>query len=95
MSQTVMSLKTDKELKEEAQKVAKNLGFPLGTLLNAYMRQLVRDKQIHHSIEPEYHMSSQLENDIKEFEKDLESGKNISGPFGNANDLIDSLHKSL
>lgn len=93
MSQTVMSLKTDKELKEQAQQVAKDLGFPLSTLLNAYMRQLVRDKQIHHSIEPEYHMSAKLEADIEEFEKDLESG-NVSGPFSNADGLIKSLNRS-
>ena len=44
---TVMSVKVKKSLKVQAQAVAGQYGIPLGTLLNAYMHQLVLTGQIY------------------------------------------------
>ena len=52
MSTTVMSLKTDKAIKEKAQTIAKDMGFSLGTLINAFLRQFVKTKTIHFEAEP-------------------------------------------
>lgn len=52
MSTTVMSLKTDKAIKEKAQKIAKDMGFPLGTLINAFLRQFVKTKTVHFEADP-------------------------------------------
>lgn len=68
MSKTVMSIKTDKKLKEQAQKTAKNMGFSLGTLLNAYMKQLVVNKVIYFTAEPSYYMSEYLEKELDKIE---------------------------
>jgi addiction module RelB/DinJ family antitoxin len=43
---TTLTIKTDKELRDAAKKAAHELGVPLGTVLNALMRQFVRDKEI-------------------------------------------------
>lgn len=43
---TLLTIKTDKDLKEAAQQVAGELGFPLGTLVNAYLRQVVSTRQV-------------------------------------------------
>lgn len=43
---TTLTIKTDKKLRDEAKKTAGVLGVPLGTVLNALMRQFVRDKEI-------------------------------------------------
>jgi addiction module RelB/DinJ family antitoxin len=44
--QTMISVTMDKKLKEAAQKTAGDLGLPLGTLINAFLRQFVRDKSV-------------------------------------------------
>lgn len=43
---TTLTIKTDKALKGDAQKVAEILGVPLTTIINAMLRQFVRDKEI-------------------------------------------------
>ena len=91
MSTTVMSLKTDKRLKEEAQKLAKKIGFPLGTLINAFLRQFIRDKAVHFSTEPTIPMSKALEKELGKIEKDIKEGKNISPALKNADEIIDYL----
>lgn len=45
-TKTVINVKTDKDLKNKAQKLAKNLGLPLGTVINAYLREFVRERRI-------------------------------------------------
>ncbi|HEX9722512.1 MAG TPA: type II toxin-antitoxin system RelB/DinJ family antitoxin [Candidatus Paceibacterota bacterium] len=43
---TTLTIKTDKKLRDQAKKTAGELGVPLGTVLNALMRQFVRDKEV-------------------------------------------------
>jgi DNA-damage-inducible protein J len=43
---TILNFKTDKKLKAEAKKVADGMGVPLGTIMNSFLRQLVREKEI-------------------------------------------------
>ncbi len=52
MEKTVLNIKTDKKVKEEAQKVARELGLPLGTIINAYLRELAREKKVIFSVPP-------------------------------------------
>ncbi len=94
MPTTVMSIKTEKEVKEEAQKLAKKMGFPLGTLVNAFLRQFIRDKAVNFSMEKDYRMSKALEKELGEIEKDIKKGKNISPSFKNAKDMINYLNNA-
>lgn len=91
MSTTVMSVKTEREIKEKAQKLAKKMGFPLGTLINAFLRQFIRDKAVNFSMEPAIPMSKALEKELSRIEKDIKKGENISPAFSNADDTIDYL----
>lgn len=43
---TTLTIKTNKKLRDEAKKTAEKLGVPLTTILNAFMRQFVRDKEV-------------------------------------------------
>ncbi len=94
MATTVMSVKTDKELKEEAQKLAKKMGFPLGTLINAFLRQFIRDKAVNFSMEPSYRMSKALKKELGEIEKDIKAGKNMSPEFDDVEEAIKYLHSA-
>jgi addiction module RelB/DinJ family antitoxin len=44
---TVMTIKTDKSLRDSARMVTDELGIPLGTAINAFLRQLVRERGLH------------------------------------------------
>jgi addiction module RelB/DinJ family antitoxin len=86
---TVINIKADKEVKEGAQKLAKELGVPLSTIINAYLKDFIRNKSVNLSIAPR--MSRQLESLIGRVEKDMKTGKNISGPFNSVEELIEHL----
>jgi len=43
---TILNIKTDKDLKREAQRIAKEIGVPLTTVMNAFLKQFVRDREI-------------------------------------------------
>ena len=78
-TKTILNIKTDKELKKSAQETAEELGIPLGTAINAFLKQFVREKEITLSadkLEP----TPYLQRIIKEAEKEFVRGKS-TGPF--------------
>lgn len=87
---TIITLKTDREVKKTAQKLAGDLGLTLSAVVNASLRQFIRDSGVHFSKIPV--MSLELERIIGNVEKDLKEGKNISPAFATGKELIDSLN---
>ena len=75
---TVINIKTDKNVKKDAQKIASDLGLSLSAVINAYLKQFVRNREIHFSISPK--MSSGLENLLGKIEFDIQRDRNISNP---------------
>lgn len=73
---TVINIKTKKEVKLRAQKVAGELGLSLSAIINAYLRQLARNKEIRFSLIPR--MSPELERLLGKAEYDVSRGKNLS-----------------
>ena len=49
---TTLMIKLNKNLRNDAKRVANELGIPLTTIVNAYLKQFVRDKHITVSYEP-------------------------------------------
>jgi len=82
---TVINIKTDKEVKKDAKKVAEDLGFSLSAVINAYLKQFVRNKEVYFSTLP--HMSSSLENLLGKVEVDIEKKRNISQAFSSEKEL--------
>lgn len=85
MNTAVINIKTDSRLKEEAQKIAKDLGFSLSSLMNAYLRQLVKAKTVHFSLNEE--PTPYMLNSLKESEADIKAGK-VSPSFDEAEEAI-------
>ncbi|MFA6340854.1 MAG: hypothetical protein WCX27_01245 [Candidatus Paceibacterota bacterium] len=52
MDKTIINIKTDRYVKEGAQSAARELGLPLGTIINAYLRELAREKRVIFSVPP-------------------------------------------
>ena len=85
MKTTVINIKTDKEVKMGAQKVAEELGLSLSTVINAYLRQFVRNKEIHLSTAP--HMSLELEEFLGRVEEDIRKKRNLSPVFSSGKEM--------
>jgi addiction module RelB/DinJ family antitoxin len=92
LAKTIINFKTDVKLKREAQEVSRELGLPLGTIINAYLRDFVREKRVVFSSPP---MPNKKTGELlRAIESDIKNGKNSSGVFMNyeeASDYLDSL----
>lgn len=90
--QTVIYIKADKEVKENAAKTAKELGLSLSDIINASLRNFIRTREIIFSHTPQ--MTPELERLIAKVEGDIKNNKNLIGPFKTAkeaNNYLDSL----
>ena len=79
MEKTLLNVKMEKTLKKSAQKVAEELGLPLGTIINAYLRELVQVKRVVFSA-PEL-PNNHTQKLLKEIAFDIKHRKNSEGPF--------------
>lgn len=86
MNTAVVNIKTEKALKVQAHQVADELGLSLSSILNAYLRQLVRTRSVYFdatSEKPtEYFMKV-----LKDSEKERKNGKS-SPVFSNSKAAI-------
>lgn len=78
MDKTLLNIKTDRKLKRGAQRVARELGLPLGTIVNAYLRELIREKRVVFSVPPT--PNARTRELLRRIARDR-SGKNSHGPF--------------
>lgn len=86
--QTVISVRTDKNVKVAAQQVAKSAGISLSSLINSYLRQIIVTRRVEiYAPEP---MTPKLEGLIAKVEKEIESGE-LSQEFDNARDFLADL----
>ena len=85
---TQVNLKIDNSVKKQAQKMAKELGLSLSSVVNATLKQFARTGELELSSAPK--MTPYLEEIVLEARKDYKEGK-TSGPFDNAEDLIKHL----
>lgn len=81
----MINIKTDVEVKRNAQKVAKDLGLPLGTVLNAYLREFIRTREAHFGGAPR--MTKALETLLGTVERDIQKKKNMSPVFSTAEEM--------
>ena len=72
--QTTVLFKTDKKLKEAAQKTAKTMGIPFSAVLNRLMSEFVEKQEISFSTE-QYNPTPYLKRILDQGEKDLAAGR--------------------
>lgn len=91
MHKAIVNIKTEPSLKLEASKVAAHLGLPLGTVLNNYLRQFVREKRVvfEEGLTPNKKTAQQL----RAIERDIKTGRNMSGPFSTPEEMDEHLAK--
>lgn len=79
MHTAVINIKTDPKLKQDLKKVTRQLGLPLGTIINAYLRELVRERRVVFSAPPE--LNQRTKKLLARIDRDIRAGKNADGPF--------------
>ena len=82
----MINIKADREVKEKAQRVARDLGMPLSTVINAYLRQFIRNKEVHFFIEGE--LKPSVKRRFDRLHKDVKEGRNLSPVFHSAEEAI-------
>ena len=92
MAKTTINIKADKDVKEKAQRVARDLGMPLSTVINAYLNQFIRTKEVH------FYLEGQLRPSVKKrldrLQKEVIRGKNLSPTFHSADEATGYLNST-
>ena len=83
---TVINFKTQKSLKDDARLLAQEIGLPLGTILNHYLRDFVREKRVVFSTHPEPSTATVAE--LRLMSKDIKAKKNLSPKFKTAKEAM-------
>lgn len=88
---TVLNIKTDVEVKERAQALAKHLGIPLSTIVNANLKAFIETGEFKVTREPE--LSPLTVKEINLAIKEARSNNKMSPRFTNATNTIAWLDK--
>ena len=89
---TVINIKTDKEVKKNAQELAQKLGLSLSDVINAALRNFIRTRGVYFSDIPR--MTPEFEKLLGKVEEDIKKGRNLSPAFksvGEMDEYLDSL----
>ena len=83
MNTAIINIKTEPELKFQAQEIAKQFGVSLSGLINAYLKQLIRTKKVEFTLEEI--PNENLVELLKLAKDEIEKGK-VSPQFTTAQD---------
>lgn len=88
---TVLNVKTDVEVKEQAQLLAKHLGVPLSVVVNSYLKEFIRSGEFTLSREPRVKpaVAQRIKKAIAETKADI----GLSPAFDTVDDALAWLNK--
>ena len=87
---TLINIKADIDVKKRAQKIPKELGIPLSTIINAYLKQLGREQRINFMIP--LRPNKKTAKLLRRASKDYRERKNISHAFSTAEEMDEYLN---
>ena len=82
---TVIHFKTDREVKENAQKIALELGLNLSDVINASLRNFIRTREVYFSDIPR--ITPEFEKLLGKIDEDIKRGRNLSPEFDNGEEM--------
>jgi len=85
MNTAVINIKTNPQIKAKAQAIAEELGFSLSSLINGYLKHLVKTRAVHFTTSEQ--PSDWLIKILRENKKDIKAGR-VSPSFDNVDDSI-------
>lgn len=90
MDTTVINIRTEIVVKEEAKKVAYKLGMSLSTVINVLLKQFVRMHGL--TVNTEEYPNAYFAKKLEESDNDIKTNK-VSPSFDNSKDAIEWLNK--
>ncbi|MEI6810618.1 MAG: hypothetical protein WCK60_01050 [Candidatus Nomurabacteria bacterium] len=81
----MINIKTETHVKAQAQKLAKELGFSLSSIVTASLKQFIRTREVQFSVS--HKMTPYLDGILKQVEKDIKANKNLSKNFTNIKEM--------
>ncbi len=85
---TVLNVKTDREVKEDAQRIAGEMGIPLSIVVNAYLKDFIRTRTFSTTLEPQQRLKKEVGDAMVRAVKDYKKGANVSPAFSTAKDAM-------
>lgn len=82
----MLNIKTDVSVKRAAQKVAKEIGVPLSTVVNAQLKRFIAERQL--TLRAPEIPNAKTRKILDEAREDFRKGRNTSPGFDNIEDAI-------
>ena len=89
-TKTIINIKADRDVKEQAHSVAERLGVPLSSIINSFLKQFIRSEEVTFSTSS--YMTPELESVLEQVEKDRSNKRNVSKSF-TINEAVSHLSK--
>ncbi|QQS18462.1 hypothetical protein IPL68_07855 [Candidatus Saccharibacteria bacterium] len=87
LDKTTINVKLSKQLKQDAQALADELGIPLSTVMVANLNEFVRSRSLVLSALPR--LNPEIESELQEAMTDYQSGQEISPVLGSKKAIAD------
>lgn len=84
---TSLTIRLDKTIKSQAQRIYSELGVDMTTAINVFLRQSIRSKGFPFDVN-----LRTPNNETLQAMHDVNEGKNLVGPFSSVKELMDSLN---
>ncbi len=85
MSQIPVTVKIDADVKQQAQKLAKQLGLSLSAIVENKLKEVVRERRV--VFEEELIPNERTARQLEKIEADIKAGRNLSRPFNTFEEL--------
>lgn len=82
---TLINIRADVDVKRRAQKAARELGIPLSTIVNAYLKQLGREQRINFVVP--LRPNKKTAELLRQASKDRHVGRNVSPAFSTSEEM--------
>ena len=86
----ILNIKTDIDVKKKAQKIAKEMGVPLSTIVNVQLKQLISERRV--MLRAPLIPNARTRKAIDDARKELKKHKGISPTFNTTEDAVRWLH---
>lgn len=89
MAQTLVNFRIDKEVKEDMEKICKELGINMSTAFNIFAKKMIREKRIPFEVSVDSFYSESNIEALKESIKQLEEGKVVKKSIETLQEMVD------
>lgn len=86
---TTTSIKLDKDIKDQASALARELGLSLSSVVNATLKKFVNERRVVLSVSPEF--NKKTEESFLKMREDIKKNKNLSKTYNSSKELFKAL----